>query len=85
MTKAKAKARICRLFQRWCVLCNRPNPDRFDVNIFYQHLVNAGDPALDSRTQGDKWQTVHGWLLSEGLVRRERPLSRRGRLNEPFL
>ena len=35
-----------------------------DGFMFYLELEKKNDPALDFTCRGDKWQTVHGWLLN---------------------
>jgi len=35
---------------------------------FYSHLVKTNALALRFHCRGDKWQTVHGWLLEMGMV-----------------
>ena len=37
--------------------------------FFFAHLQQKKPELLNLRPSGDKWQTVHGWLLREGRVR----------------
>jgi hypothetical protein len=36
--------------------------------LFFTHLQEKKPELLNLRPPGDKWQTVHGWLLREGRV-----------------
>ena len=69
MLKAEAKKAICAEFRNWCRNEGITNPDGNDVFVFYGGLDTANSPLLKFRDRsGDKYQTVHGWLLREGLV-----------------
>lgn len=37
---------------------------------FYGHLQNQKSWMLDFRYRGDKWQRVHAWLRSAGLLKK---------------
>ena len=38
--------------------------------LFFTHLQEKrADPLLDITTAGDKWQTVHAWLVHERRVK----------------
>ena len=45
------------------------DPNGNDAFVFYNGLDNDNAPALQFRDRGDRWQTVHGWLLEMGLVK----------------
>jgi hypothetical protein len=40
-----------------------------DGMFFFVYLQRECPDLLDFEYPGDKWQAVHGWLLSEGRVR----------------
>ena len=69
MLKAEAKKAICAEFRDWCSNKSITNPSGNDGFVFYGRLDTDNSPLLKFRDRGgDKWQTVHGWLLREGLV-----------------
>lgn len=37
--------------------------------LFFTHLQEKKPELLNLRSPGDKWETVHGWLLREGRVK----------------
>lgn len=39
-----------------------------DAFLFYFGLESSRSPLIDFRDTGDKWQTVHAWLLRRRLV-----------------
>lgn len=39
-----------------------------DGMLFFQHLQRERPDLLQFRYSGDKWQRVHGWLISNGRV-----------------
>ena len=70
MRQSEAKLLIRSEWSRW--LKQRPKitaPNGNHAFIFYNHLVTINSPALRFRCRGDKWQTVHVWLLEMGLVK----------------
>ena len=68
MKQDEARGIILSLFQDWCAEKNLKNPTGTDGFIFYMGLEKQGHGASDFRCKGDRWQTVHGWLLEAGLV-----------------
>ena len=68
--QSEAKKKIYSKWKRW--LRDHPGktePDGNDAFLFYLELEGREDPALDFRCKGDKWQTVHAWLLNRRLVK----------------
>jgi hypothetical protein len=64
--------------ERWAVLREydswaRKNPDlanKGDPILFFNYLQSERSDLLDFKSRGvDKWQIVHGWLLSSGRVK----------------
>ena len=65
--------------ERWVVLREydswaRKNPDlanKRDPMLFFSYLQSERSDLLDFKSRGvDKWQIVHGWLLSSGRVKK---------------
>jgi hypothetical protein len=50
-------------WDNWAAL----HPD--DLMLFFTHSQEKKPELLKLRSTGDKWQTVHGWLLREGRVK----------------
>ena len=70
MKQSEAKLLVRSEWSRW--LKQHPEITARNGNhalVFYNHLVNTNSPASRFRCRGDKWQTVHGWLLEMGLVK----------------
>ena len=59
----------CESMNSWA----RKNPDlanKGDPILFFSYLQSERSELLDFKSRGvDKWQTVHGWLLSSGRVK----------------
>lgn len=68
MKQAEAERIVISRFREWCKKENLSNPNGTDGFRFYWYLFNKYPEALDFRCSGDKWQTVHGWLLDADLV-----------------
>lgn len=70
MTQDQAKPAVLRLFREWvddnCKTI--PYADAEGGFIFYSWLRKEHPEVLAFRARGDKWQTVHGWLLNARLV-----------------
>jgi hypothetical protein len=49
-----------------------------DGMFFFVYLQRECPDLLDFKYPGDKWQAVHGWLLSEGRIR---PLDENGSIH----
>ena len=66
MKKADAQILVYREFDAWVKreLPEGKEPSGTEALAFYVDLVNQKSPALEFRTRGDPWQTVHAWLLS---------------------
>ena len=68
ITQAEAKRRIYDEWARW----TRNNPkvsySGTDGFSFFGYLTQERPSLLRFRCRGDKWQTVHGWLLRRRLV-----------------
>jgi hypothetical protein len=65
--------------ERWAILREydswaRKNPDlanKGDPILFFSYLQSERSDLLDFKSRSvDKWQRVHGWLLSSGRVKR---------------
>lgn len=66
MKKEEARQRVLTEWDRWP---DRPgNPTGNDAMIFFGFLQRERPNLLMFRSAGDKWQTVHSWLLSGGRV-----------------
>ncbi len=63
------KRDIIHEWDNWAALhpddLNSPGAGMF----FFTHLQKKKPELLNLRPSGDKWQTVHGWLLREGRVK----------------
>ena len=70
MKKEAARRLVLGLFRDWAAANGQSVPYReIDGGLrFYTWLENHRADALAFRDHGDKWQTVHGWLLRAGLV-----------------
>jgi hypothetical protein len=70
MKKEDAKRLIISEWRDWKK--TRPpsdnKPTGTDALIFFGNLQSNHPELLDFRYSGDKWQIVHSWLLSSGLV-----------------
>ena len=59
----------CESMNSWA----RKNPDlanKGDPMLFFRYLQSERSDLLDFKSRGvDKWQIVHGWLLSSGRVK----------------
>jgi len=68
MTQDEAKRRIVSEFRSWARAQNKPAPNGTDGFIFFGYLQQERPHLLAFGSSGDKWQTVHGWLLRASLV-----------------
>lgn len=68
LTQADAKSRILSAWRTWVTENDIHNPTGREAMAFYSYLRNQHDHLLNFRDRGDKWQTVHSWLLSARLV-----------------
>jgi hypothetical protein len=61
-----AKVAIIQEWDAW----SKTHADSTGGLLFFQHLQHRRpDLLLDFKTPGDKWQTVHAWLLSARRVK----------------
>jgi hypothetical protein len=64
-----AEAKIIKEWDAWAAKHTDPLSAR-DGMLFFNHLQKARPDLLDFRYSGsDKWQRVHGWLLSHRRVK----------------
>ena len=70
MERDDAKKLIIREWDDWASTHLQPNEEGSGFNglSFFLDLQRDRPDLLDFPAQGDKWQTVHGWLLQEGKV-----------------
>jgi hypothetical protein len=64
-----AKQRIIDKWHSWITKVNTVNPNGTDALSFFTFLQKEHPGLLDFRATGDKWQTVHSWLIQARLVR----------------
>ena len=68
---AKDEARVL-ILEEWKHWINRHpdlvEPSGTDGLTFFGYLQRERPALLNFRNRGDKWQTIHGWLLRERLV-----------------
>lgn len=67
MTVKDAERAIIREWDVWAPK-NAKGAGYSDGMIFFTHLQRARPDLLEFRFSGDKWQRVHGWLLSNRRV-----------------
>ena len=70
MKVADAERQVVAEWYRWSAshLPKDRNPKGTDGLSFFAYLQTNCRDLLDFRCSGDKWQTVHGWLLLRRLV-----------------
>ena len=69
MTPTEAKIGILKEWDRW--IGTQPglaNPTGRDAFKFFLDLRSSNSALLDFGSVEDKWQVIHGWLLSAGRV-----------------
>jgi hypothetical protein len=67
MKKEDARRAVLREWPTWAAA----NPDDAKVAggmLFFTYLQNYRPDLLEFRASGEKWQVVHGWLLTAGYV-----------------
>ena len=70
MKQENAKQLIFIAWKRWLDEHGEiSEPNGNDAFLFYLKLETRRDTALSFRCKGDKWQTVHAWLLEEDFVK----------------
>lgn len=69
MRKEDARGLIISEWRRW-KQANAPDKHATGTDgfVFFGFLQREKPALLAFRSGGDKWQTVHGWLLRAGLV-----------------
>ena len=70
ITKDNARRLILAKWPFWAAANaeSKPKPNGMDGLMFFADLQRNDSDFLNFRNRGDKWQTVHGWLLRAGLV-----------------
>jgi hypothetical protein len=68
MKKDDAQAAIIAEWDRWAA--RNPNDAKvMSGMLFFVYLQEERPMLLDFRSNGDKWQDVHSWLLRAGRVK----------------
>jgi hypothetical protein len=69
ITKDEARRMVLAEWRPWATTnVKRSPPNGMDGLMFFAHLQNHHPDLLRFRDRGDRWQTVHGWLLRDRLV-----------------
>jgi hypothetical protein len=70
MTKDDARRLILAKWPSWAAAnaTGKSKPNGMNGLMFFSDLQRNDGHLLNFRDRGDKWQTVHGWLLRAGLV-----------------
>ena len=70
MTKDDARRLILAKWPSWAAANakGKSKPNGMDGLMFFADLQRNDYHLLNFRDRGDKWQTVHSWLLSARLV-----------------
>lgn len=70
MKVADAEREILAAWRKWRADTLPPDrkPTGTDALLFYGHLQSEKPHLLTFAFRGDKWQRVHGWLLSNSEV-----------------
>lgn len=68
MKQDEARPAILAEFRLWAQKRSLQNATGQDGMLFFAFLENDQPGLLDFRAPGDKWQVVHSWLISAGLV-----------------
>jgi hypothetical protein len=69
ITKDEARREVFREWHPWAAInVKRTPPSGMDGLMFFSDLQRHKPHLLTFRDRGDKWQTVHGWLLRDKLV-----------------
>ena len=68
-TKEESRREVLRAWRDWATTnVKRTPPNGMDGLMFFSDLQRHRPHLLTFRDRGDKWQTVHGWLLRDRLV-----------------
>ena len=70
MTLEEAKRLVVREWDDWAAANLDPSQEASGTHglVFYVYLEQNHPELLKFPARGDRWQTVHGWLLQEGKV-----------------
>jgi hypothetical protein len=70
MTKDDARRLILAKWPSWAAanVKGKSKPNGMDGLMFFSDLQRNYGHLFNFKDRGDKWQTVHGWLLRAGLV-----------------
>ena len=68
ITKDGARRRVLQDWQSLAAANAKPKPDGMDGLMFFADVHRNNPRVLEFRDRGDKWQTVHAWLLHARLV-----------------
>jgi hypothetical protein len=69
ITKDEARRRVLSEWRPWATTNAKRNPPNgMDGLMFFSDLQRNKPHLLSFRDRGDKWQTIHGWLLRDRLV-----------------
>ncbi|WP_426406986.1 hypothetical protein [Bradyrhizobium ganzhouense] len=68
ITRDEARRQILIEWQRSATATPKPIPNGMDGLTFLADLQRYRPDVLEFRDRGDKWQTVHGWLLWAGFL-----------------
>ena len=68
MTKDEAKPLVIREWDSWATEHLQPDQEGSGTDglAFFVNLQSERPDLLMFEATGDRWQTVHGWLLQEG-------------------
>ena len=69
MTQDEARRGILAEWPLWTAATKTLNPSGIDALMFFSFLQKERSHLLMFKASGDKWQTVHSWLLRACLVR----------------
>ena len=70
ITKDDARRLVLAKWRSWAPANakGKPKPTGMDGLMFFSDLQRNDSHLLSFKDRGDKWQTVHGWLLRDRLV-----------------
>ena len=71
MKKDEARREVIRAFDKWWKDRDHEQGDKGtgnDAMVFFGQLRQSNPQLFDFKASGDKWQVVHGWLLSADRV-----------------
>lgn len=68
MKKDDARQQVLSEWRRWASAAGKDKATGQDGFAFYFDLQRTHSHLLNFRDSGDRWQTVHAWLLAARLV-----------------